>query len=258
MSTKFQALFAALASPFESDEVKTRSQGNRQLYYVTARTVMNRLDNVLGPENWWAEYSPFVEHSVRCRLSLRLPDGTVVTKEGIGGFADMADQGDGDKSGASDALKRAGVEVGIARYLYRDGVPHYVGEMAEPPRSAHASSAPPNGHSQRDDDHARPAPRRESEPQGERSSNSGNGNGNGRQGPPRTGKALFAWTKEMEQKHEVSLLKYLNNWSKLQDFPGRMVEWDAEQVSLAYTEACRKLDAVKRGHTEALEDALSN
>jgi hypothetical protein len=64
---------------------------------------------------------------------------------------------------------------------------------------------------------------------------------------PRSGRALFAWTKDQEQRHEVGLLKYLNSWAKLQDFPGRMVEWDAEQVSLGHAEATRKLQSIAAG-----------
>jgi hypothetical protein len=64
--------------------------------------------------------------------------------------------------------------------------------------------------------------------------------------------------KDQEQKYEVGLLKYLNQWAKLQDFPGRMVEWDAEQVSHAYQEACRKLQALQSSGQEAYEEALSN
>src|SRR5208337_5175490 len=45
-------LFAALAAPFLPEEVRVRSQGARQIQYITARTVMNRLDDVLGPANW--------------------------------------------------------------------------------------------------------------------------------------------------------------------------------------------------------------
>ena len=123
--TQHQDLFAALAAPFERDEVKVRSYSGRQLHYITARTVMNRLDNVLGPENWWDEYIPS-ENSVLCRLSIRLPDGSTLTKADAGGYAGMADQGDDDKSGFSDAFKRAAVKFGVARYLYRDGVPGFV------------------------------------------------------------------------------------------------------------------------------------
>src|SRR5881227_1430774 len=145
--TKFPDLFAALAAPFESQEVKIRpAQGGRQLHYITARTAMNRLDSVLGPENWWDDFVPS-ENSVTCRLTIRLPDGSTVTKADAGGYAGMADQGDDDKSGFSDAFKRAAAKFGVARYLYRDGVPHFVRErepraVAPPEPPVQSSSAP--------------------------------------------------------------------------------------------------------------------
>jgi hypothetical protein len=113
--TQFPDLFAALAAPFESHEVKTRAaQGGRQLQYITARTAMNRLDSVLGPENWWDRYTP-LENSVICELTVRLPDGSTVTKCDAGGYAGMVDQGDDDKSGFSDSFKRAAAKFGVAR-----------------------------------------------------------------------------------------------------------------------------------------------
>jgi hypothetical protein len=236
--TKFPDLFAALAAAFETQEVKLRmAPGGRQLSYITARTAMNRLDNVLGPENWWDEYVP-LENSVICKLSIRLPDGSIVTKADAGGYAGMADSGDDDKSGFSDAFKRACAKFGVARYLYRDGVPTFVRER-EPaaesaPAAAESAPAPaPNANG------PLPAP-----PRG--------------QSIPRSGKALFAWTKDQEQRHEVGLLKYLNGWAKLQEFPSRMIDWDAEQVSLAYAEAIRKLQSIQPNRHEALEEALSN
>src|SRR4051794_14141752 len=140
--TQHQDLFAALAAPFDRDEVKVRSTAGRQLHYITARTVMNRLDNVLGPENWWDEYSPN-ENSVLCRLTIRLPDGSTLTKSDAGGYAGMADSGDDDKSGYSDAFKRACVKFGVARYLYRDGVPTFVQERTPAPEPAPAASGEP-------------------------------------------------------------------------------------------------------------------
>lgn len=120
MATKFPEFFQALAVEFRGKDVKTRPQGGRQLSYITARTVMNRLDEVAGPEGWWDEYVP-MEHSVLCRLTLRLPDDTTLTKCDAGGYAGMTDQGDDDKSGFSDAFKRAAVKFGVGRHLYQDG-----------------------------------------------------------------------------------------------------------------------------------------
>lgn len=120
--TKYKSIFDALAAPFGArGEVKTRNQGGRPVSYITARTVMNRLDVVVGPENWWDDYQP-LEKSVICRITIRLPDGQLLTKCDAGGYAGMADPGDDDKSGYSDAFKRTAVKFGVARYLYNDGV----------------------------------------------------------------------------------------------------------------------------------------
>ena len=239
--TRYLDLFAALAAPFETHEVKLRAaQGGRQLHYITARTAMNRLDDVLGPENWSDEYVPLA-NSVICKLSIRLPDGEVVTKADAGGYAGMADQGDDDKSGFSDAFKRAAAKFGVARYLYRDGVPRFVREATPAVASAEAAPEPVEVSS--------PAPSR---------SNRSNGQASAGSGIPRTGKALFAWTKDQEQRYEVGLLKYLNSWAKLQEFPNRMVDWDAEQVALGHAEGCRKLQSIQPARTEAYEEALAN
>ena len=50
--------------------------------------------------------SPPLEHSVICRLTISLPDGTTRTKVDAGGYAGMKDEGDDDKSGFADAFER--------------------------------------------------------------------------------------------------------------------------------------------------------
>jgi hypothetical protein len=253
--TQFADLFTALAAPFAPQEVKSRSQSGRQLYYVTARTVMNRLDAILGPENWWDEYYPNA-NSVLCRLSVRLPDGQILTKADAGGYAGMADHGDDDKSGYSDAFKRAAVKLGVGRYLYRDGVPEFVRERVLAPNGAEGAAEPrPLAAPAPVDVPIASAP--EPEPAPAAPSRAPRGRDGG-ESVPRSGRALFAWVKEHEQKHEVALLKYLNNWGKLQEFPGRMVDWDAEQVSQAHAEATRKLRSLLPDREEELEEALSN
>ena len=221
--TKFPDLFAALAAPFETHEVKIRpAQGGRQLHYITARTAMNRLDEILGPENWWDEYSPS-QNSVQCKLTVRLPDGSTVTKCDAGGYAGMADSGDDDKSGFSDAFKRAAAKFGVARYLYRDGVPTFAAEPAAVAASAPQPQAPAQ----------QAAPARSREVVYPRSDGV----------IPRTGKALFGWLKDQEKNNETGLLRYVSNWGKLQEYPTRMIDWNADQVSLAYNEVTRKLES---------------
>ena len=240
--TQHPDLFAALAAPFDPSELKLRSQAGRQMPYVTARTIMNRLDEVLGPENWWDDFVP-LEHSVICRLTIRLPDGTVLTKCDAGGYAGLADPGDDDKSGFADAFKRTAVKFGVGRYLYRDGVANFArsdlgksvelepesAARAEPPGPAVVGPIPGASLAAADEGAA----------------------------APRTGRALFAWTKDQDEKFEYGLLRYLNAWAKSQEFPARMVDWDSERVSQAFSEACRRIRTLQPTRHGA-EAVLSN
>jgi hypothetical protein len=128
--TKYPELFAALAAPFGSHEVKARTESGRQMHYITARTAMNRLDTVLGPEYWSNETVPLCDgtNSYLCKLTITLPGGESVTKTAIGGGGKPDGAGGKPKAGDSDAFKRAAVLFGVARYLYRDGVPNFDGE----------------------------------------------------------------------------------------------------------------------------------
>ena len=117
-------IFEKLSEPFEPDEVEWRI-GNTNadktkgtaLAYLTARAVMNRLDEVVGAENWSDRYIPAPAGGGKagwlCELSLKIGD-TWITK------SDGADESDIEpiKGGISDALKRAAVKWGVGRYLY--------------------------------------------------------------------------------------------------------------------------------------------
>jgi len=126
MGTNYVPIFSALAAPFPQRELKQRTgQGGRTLHYITARQVMNRLDDVVGPENWEDTYTETKE-GMKCRLVIVLPDGQHVAKEDGAGFCKMDSGEDAEKSGFSESFKRAAVKFGIGRYLYRDGMPNYV------------------------------------------------------------------------------------------------------------------------------------
>jgi Rad52/22 family double-strand break repair protein len=193
---------------------------------------------VLGPANWWDDYVP-QENSVICRLSIRMPDGSTLTKSDAGGYAGMSDSGDDDKSGFSDAFKRAAVKFGIGRYLYRDGVPHFVRERHQQP----TFGTDPSHHAATKAQH--PAQPGRVQAQGSGSASDGHG-----LGPPKTGKALFAWVKQQDEKHGYGLLEHISNWAKKRDFPARMVQWAPEQVQQAFTEAMSAVQATQTTQQE--------
>ncbi len=120
--TKFPEIFAALTEPFVGRDVKQREGGRgKKLSYITARTVQNRLDDVLGPESWHFELVPWGNDALIGTLIIVLPDGSTVRKSDVGGRAGMQTADDDTKSAASDALKRCAVHFGIGRELYNDG-----------------------------------------------------------------------------------------------------------------------------------------
>lgn len=109
----------ALAAPFQPDQIHWRSQSLTQdgtkalaLAYLDARAVMDRLDEVCGPENWQDRYEFHGTRTV-CYLSVRIGDQWVTKADGAGD-SDV----EAEKGGISDALKRAAVKWGIGRYLY--------------------------------------------------------------------------------------------------------------------------------------------
>ena len=115
-------LFLRLAEPFPADDLCCRpgaTHGNRALalFYIDARSVMDRLDSVLGPWNWQDSYEVVEGGEVLCKLSVRMPDGAWITKMDVGSPSG-SDPADRLKGGFSDALKRAAVKFGVGRYLY--------------------------------------------------------------------------------------------------------------------------------------------
>ena len=121
--TDTTAITAALAMPFEPGAVKFKPQavkGNRAMAvaYVDCRMVQDRLDEVLGVENWQDEYTLLPDGSVVCKLQLKIGEHWI-SKMDVGSPSEQPDGGDRLKAAFSDSLKRAAVKYGIARYLYR-------------------------------------------------------------------------------------------------------------------------------------------
>ena len=89
-----------------------KGAGGKELVYIDARQVMNRLDEVFDVGGWQAHYEHIGGRMI-CKLSC-LIGGKWVTKSDGAGDTNI----EGDKGGISDALKRAAVLWGIGRYLY--------------------------------------------------------------------------------------------------------------------------------------------
>ncbi len=116
--TLAEKVHSLLAAPFEKWEEKTRQgPGGKQLSYVTARAVMRRLDEIVGPDGWQSKMVE-VAGNVACELSVRYGDRWVTKTDGAGETTI-----EGDKGAFSDAFKRAAVHHGIARYLYNEEPP---------------------------------------------------------------------------------------------------------------------------------------
>ena len=125
-----------LKEPFPAEDIEWRigmktkdGKRARVLAYITARAVMDRLDEVVGVENWETSYETVNignEDGVECSLSVRVHRKEKQGQETIDilkwvSKADVAPLTSFEalKGGYSDALKRAGVQWGIGRYLYR-------------------------------------------------------------------------------------------------------------------------------------------
>lgn len=114
--------FEKLHEPFSPHDIEWRVQSSgekngkvwaRVLAYVTNRAIQERLDNVCGPENWRNEFKESPVGGVLCGLSIRVGDEWVTKWDGAENT-----QIEAVKGGLSGAMKRAGVQWGIGRYLY--------------------------------------------------------------------------------------------------------------------------------------------
>lgn len=115
-------MFSKLKDPFPATDIEWRLQscGEKDgkfwgiaLAYVTNRAIQNRLDEVVGPQNWKNEFCQGPDGGVLCGISIKVDDEWVTKYDG----ADKTNI-EAVKGGLSGAMKRAAVQWGIGRYLY--------------------------------------------------------------------------------------------------------------------------------------------
>jgi len=117
------AIKNALREPTPKDRVKFRvgrkSMDNKSahmLAYVDARYVQDRLDDIVGTENWSNSYR-MINDVLYCDITITFPNGEIVTKSDCGTESNVEKQ----KGQSSDAFKRSAVMLGIGRDLYDVG-----------------------------------------------------------------------------------------------------------------------------------------
>ncbi len=112
-----------LLDPFDPFDIEWRLQQTGEsngkkwgmvLAYITNRAIMERLDNVFGVGGWQNEYIELNDGGFICGIRAKIGDEWVVKYDGAN-----ATDIEAIKGGLSNAMKRAGVQWGIGRYLYR-------------------------------------------------------------------------------------------------------------------------------------------
>jgi hypothetical protein len=114
----------ALQKPFDISDIEWRVQqatiynGKPRallLAYITNRAIQERLDEVLGCNNWQNQYQSWKDKSQLCGISVWDDEKKQWLTKWDG--ADNTNI-EGTKGGLSDSMKRAAVQWGIGRYLY--------------------------------------------------------------------------------------------------------------------------------------------
>jgi hypothetical protein len=117
---------AELAQPFAPEDLEWRLQRADKdgkwgiaVPFVTNRAIQNRLDDVVGPENWYNDFKPWHGDGKKaaqiCGISIYFAE-----HQGFITKWDGAEDSDIEpvKGGLSDSMKRAAVQWGIGRVLY--------------------------------------------------------------------------------------------------------------------------------------------
>jgi hypothetical protein len=117
-----------LKKPFPEEDIEWRVQSSGKkndkiwaivLAYVTNRAIQDRLDDVCGPDRWKNEYTSAPEGGILCGISIRCAIGSSGGYEWVTKYDGASNtQVEAVKGGLSSAMKRAGSQWGIGRYLY--------------------------------------------------------------------------------------------------------------------------------------------
>lgn len=105
-------------NPIQPDEIEWRVQSAKDgkmtiVPYITNRCVMDRFDAAFGAWNWNSEFRE-IDNGFICRLTVSI-EGKVVCREDGASKTGI----EPEKGGISDSMKRAAVQFGLGRGLYK-------------------------------------------------------------------------------------------------------------------------------------------
>ena len=109
-----------LKKPMQPHEIEWRISSSRNgkttvVPYLQNRAVMERFDEAFTPSGWCNSFERWSDKGVKCGISVLCDDSEWVTK--FDGADDTAIEP--TKGGFSDSMKRAAVQWGLGRDLYK-------------------------------------------------------------------------------------------------------------------------------------------
>ena len=141
-----------LSEPFPSEMERRLNKGGANLIYIPVSEVINRMNKVLGVENWsftvsnWQQLGTSIVAHVALKVNI---DGETVYRDGVGGQkikinkqGEPVDIGDEVKGAVSDALKKAAQTLGVGLYLARSEEAIEIEQVMESEAEAEARVTP--------------------------------------------------------------------------------------------------------------------
>ena len=128
--TERREIYGSLSEQFPKEMERNLNKGGTNLTYIPVSEVINRMNKVLGVENWSFSIKSYTEigDSIVAHVTvITTIDGKEVSRDGVGGqkikrikaTGLAVDYGDEVKGAVSDALKKAVQTLGVGLYLAR-------------------------------------------------------------------------------------------------------------------------------------------
>ena len=143
-----------LTEPFHPEVERVVTKGGMPLTYIPVSEVINRLNKVLGVENWSFEIVSCARDLAdpdyilaHVRITYNVDGSKPIIRDGFGGSkvkrakqsSQIVDLGDDFKGAVSDALKKAAQTLGVGLYLARSDDAIEIEMASESPVGAVAS-----------------------------------------------------------------------------------------------------------------------